>query len=89
MSFDDKDENKKIIIITMINFHLQFTIKSVGSLYFLSYSYSVVFFLFAAKNCFVACPIEQKKEEIRKEQEEVRRLIDEVARDSEISCLGK
>ena len=46
-------------------------------------------FLFVAKNCFVVYLIEQKKEEIRKEQEEVRRLIDKVARDSEISCLGK
>ena len=49
----------------------------------------VLLFLFVAKNCFVAFPIEQKKDEIRKEQEKVRRLIDEVARDIEITCLGK
>ena len=89
MSFDDKDKNKIIIIITMINFHLQFTIKSVGSLYFF-----VIFFFsstvpFVAKNCFVVCLIELKQVEIRKEQEEIRRLIDEVARDIEIPCLGK
>lgn len=60
-------------------------------MFFLSYcSYSVIIlFLFVAKNCFVACPIEQKQDEIRKEQEKVRRLIDEVARDIEITCLGK
>lgn len=81
-----------IVIIIPINFQLQFTIKTVGSLrFFLSYYfYSVIIlFLFVAKNCFVVCLIEQKQYEIRKEQEKVRRLIDEVARDIEITCLGK
>ena len=82
-----------IIIIIPINFQLQFTIKTVGSLrfFFLSYYfYSVIIlFVFVAKNCFVVCLIEQKQYEIRKEQEKVRRLIDEVARDIEITCLGK
>lgn len=56
----------------------------------LSYSsYSVVVFPFVAKNFFVACLIEQKQKEMRKEQENVRRLIDKVARDLEITCLGK
>lgn len=60
-------------------------------MFFLSYYfYSVIIlFLFVAKNYFVVCLIEQKQYEIRKEQEKVRRLIDEVARDIEITCLGK
>ena len=68
---------------------MQFTIKSVGSLYLFVLFYSVVLFLFVVKNCFVVCLIEQKQEEMRKEQEEVRRLMEEVARDIEITCLGK
>ena len=98
MSFDDKVKNKIIIIIiiiiitiiiTMVNFLCSLKLRVWVPYSFLSYSYSVVPFPFVAKNCFVVCPIEQKKEEIRKKQEGVRRLLDEVARDIEITCSGK